>query len=131
MARSWARSPNQIGSFGRNMKTSLLLVVMLCAMSGLAQEAPKPTENTAPPVIDTANRLALQVIEKQKQDLNEQFIKATQQELVIQREWAMSHPGWHIDMEALQRGQFLAAKDAPKAEPKKPEEPKASEPKKK
>lgn len=50
-----------------------------------------------PPSLSTADKTAIQAMEKNKQDAQQAFNAAQQNELVILREWQSSHPGWHID----------------------------------
>jgi len=49
------------------------------------------------PSLSTADRVAIQSIEKAKVDLQKQFQEIQQQELTILREWQTAHPGWRID----------------------------------
>lgn len=75
----------------------------------LAQQAPKPET----PSLSTADRVAIQSLEKTKADAAKQWQDAQQQELTVLREWQVAHPGWHID-----QATFAVTPDAKPAEKK-------------
>ena len=89
------------------------VVALICAGVPLAQQkaavpTPAPTAPAAAvpqaPPPDTALRVSLQSLEQKKSDASKAWGDAMQQELTIEREWSLAHPGWHIDQDALQSG---------------------------
>lgn len=60
--------------------------------------APKPPEPTAPsaPQLSTADKVAIQAIQKIQVDAAKEWQDAEQQKLTVLREWQMSHPGFRV-----------------------------------
>lgn len=54
-----------------------------------------PQANPAPQ-LSTADKVALQSIQKTQQDAAKEWQDAEQQKLLVLREWGASHPGFHI-----------------------------------
>ena len=85
----------------------------------LFQAAPPSQE----PQLSAAEKTAIQALETQKkqsqdqaQQAHDQFLAAQQQESIIEHEFAANHAGWHINAMTL-----AVEKDAAKQpEPKKP-----------
>jgi hypothetical protein len=75
----------------------------------LFQAAPPSPE----PQLSAAEKTAIQALENQKKQAQEQFLAAQNQESVIEREFSTSHPGWHINAQSL-----VVEKNAPPAEKK-------------
>jgi hypothetical protein len=71
------------------MKCIFALILTL-ALPALAQAPITPN-------LSTAEKTALQTLEKAKADAQGQFNAALQQEQVIEQEFMQSHPGWHLD----------------------------------
>ena len=66
------------------------LIFALVFVPMFAQQPPVPQ-------LSTSDKVAIQTLEKAKQDAAKQWQDAQQQELVIEREWMAAHPGWKID----------------------------------
>ncbi len=96
------------------MKNPLIVLfafVAALSLSGIpfaqqksAAPAPAAVASPQPPNPDTALRVSLQSLEQKKSDASKAWGDAMQQELTIEREWSLAHPGWHIDQDALQSG---------------------------
>jgi hypothetical protein len=69
--------------------------------------------------MSTADRVAIQKFEKDKQDANKLFNDAQQGELSVLREWQESHPGWHINPQTF----VIEPDPTPAKVPEKPAEP--------
>ena len=76
------------------MKLRTLILIVAWSLPVIGQDKPKD-----PPVpsLSTADRVALQSLEKVKADAQKAWNDANQQELAIEREWMASHPGFQID----------------------------------
>ena len=74
------------------MKLAAVLALYLFARVSLAQAAPTPN-----PSLSTADRVAIQTLEKAKQDAQKGYTDAQQSEVEIFREWQAAHPGYHIN----------------------------------
>lgn len=83
--------------------------VLAAPFSAQTFSAPEPST----PSLTTADRVAIQSLEKTKADAAKQWQDAQQQELTILREWQVAHPGWHID-----QGTFAVTPDPKPAEKK-------------
>lgn len=68
------------------------------------------------PALSTADRVAIQTLEKAKQDAQKQFQDAQQQELTILREFGQEHPGFTLNQQTFA---VEEVKTEPKVEPKK------------
>lgn len=75
------------------------IVFALCAISAFAQKPPVPTPTT--PVLSTAERTAIQALEKQKQEAQQAYMQAQQNEVTIEQEFSVSHTGWRINPMSL------------------------------
>jgi hypothetical protein len=64
------------------------------------------------PALSTADRVAIQTLEKAKQEAQKQFNDAQQQELMIVREFGATHPGFVVNQQTF-------AVEPEKVEPKK------------
>ena len=73
------------------MLKSTLIILALCSIA-LAQ---------APPQLSTADRVALQALENQKQQAQQSMMQAQQQEAIIEHEFSVAHPGWRINGQSL------------------------------
>lgn len=106
------RAHPELAEFLRMMRAGifpLAIVFALCAVAALAQNpsAPPPTPPaatpapapTAPamPILSTSDKIALQALEKQKQEAQQQFQQSLQSESVIEREFTTAHPGYHVN----------------------------------
>jgi cysteinyl-tRNA synthetase len=69
--------------------------------------------NGPEPQLSAAEKTAIQALENQKKQAQEQFLAAQNQESVIEREFSTSHPGWHINAQSL-----VVEKNAPTPEKK-------------
>lgn len=69
-----------------------ILFLALCAVSAFAQAPPSPE-----PQLSTAEKTAIQSLEKQKQDAQTSYQQALQTEMTIAREFGMTHVGYHLD----------------------------------
>lgn len=74
--------------------------------------SPKSAQSFRPPAphLSTAEKIALDSCEKQKQDAKTEYQQATQQEQTIMVEFSAEHPGYH-----LSGSNFAVEPDAPKA----------------
>ena len=52
---------------------------------------------TPQPQLSTADKVAIQSLEKVKQDAQQTFNSAQQSEITVLREWETAHPGWNIN----------------------------------
>lgn len=64
---------------------ALILILALASVSAQAQQ---------PPVLSTADRVAIQALEKTKADAQKQYQDAQQGEAQIVQEWQAAHPGF-------------------------------------
>jgi hypothetical protein len=83
------------------MKRTILFVLLFIASVCVVTAQDKPVVNrvvptAAPPILGTADRLALQGLEKIKADAQKQWSEANDQEFAVMREWQVAHPGWHV-----------------------------------
>lgn len=85
---------------------AFIAILLLSAMTAGAQQSPKPA-----PVLSTADKIAIQSLEKNKQDAQTQFNQAQQAEMTIVREFAQQHPGYHVNAST-----FVVEADAKPAE---------------
>jgi hypothetical protein len=74
------------------MKLAAVLALYLFARVSLAQAAPTPN-----PSLSTADRVAINTLEKAKQDAGKEYTDAQQSEDSIFHEFAAAHPGYHIN----------------------------------
>ena len=81
----------------------IVLSAVLCACPLYAQTVPQ---------LSTADKIALQTTEKQKQEAGKQYAEAQQAQGTILQEFAAAHPGFHFD---LQTG--VVVKNAPTPNP--------------
>jgi hypothetical protein len=67
--------------------------------NGNVTTPPPPPPPAAPslPVLSTSDKIALQALEKQKQEAQQQFTNSNQSESVILREFTTAHPGYHVN----------------------------------
>jgi hypothetical protein len=72
-----------------------------------------------PPQLSTADKVAIQTLEKTKQDARKQFEGAQQSELTVLSEWGASHPGYHVNQQT-----FAVEQDPKPTKPEAPKEPK-------
>lgn len=103
------RAHPELAEFLRMLRAGifpLAIVFALCAVAALAQKpaAPPPAAtptpaSTAPvaPALSTSDKIALQALEKQKQEAQQQFQQSLQSESVIEREFTSAHPGYHVN----------------------------------
>lgn len=70
------------------------IVIAMCCVAAFGQ-TPPPAKTA--PALSTAERTALQALEKQKQDAQQNFIQAQQAEGVIEQEYKASHAGFHVN----------------------------------
>jgi hypothetical protein len=79
---------------------SLLLFVGVVFVVLAQDKLPAPQNRVTPqasaPILSTADRIALQSLEKAKADAQKQWNDSNEQELAILREWQLAHPGWHV-----------------------------------
>lgn len=54
-------------------------------------------QSTPAPQLSTADKVAIQSLEKVKGEARKQFDDASQEELTVLREWAAAHPGWTVN----------------------------------
>lgn len=71
-----------------------MTVLMFCGCYALAQQ-PK-TESKPLPQLSTADKIAIQSLEKQKSDAATQWNAANNNELEVLSEWDTAHPGFHV-----------------------------------
>jgi hypothetical protein len=95
----------------------ITLASLIAVLSGipLAQQTPTPQ-------LSTADKIALQSLEKAKQDASKQWNDANQQELTILREWGMAHPGFRVHFDPNNGGDLknFSIEELPKPEAAKP-----------
>lgn len=83
-----------------------ILAIALAALTASAQIAPTPQ-------LSTAEKVALQNLEKQKSEAQQTFMQAQQTEQQIEQDFAREHPGFH-----LSPVNFAVIKDAAPAKKK-------------
>ncbi len=106
----------------------LVRIVIFTAMAfagltlyAIAQQKPSATPAATPPQMSTAEKIAVQSLEKQKQDAATAWQTAQQQELSIMRDWSQAHPGFHLHFNpqnAQDPQNFTAEADVPSPEEK-------------
>jgi len=74
-------------------------VILLASMPAFAQQAPKAPQNS--PQLSSAERIALQDSERAKQELQKQWQDIIDQERAVLQEFAVAHPGFHINPQTL------------------------------
>ena len=94
----------------------LAILFLAVTVSMAAQTAPIPPLNQTVPTLSTADRIALQSCEKQKQDAQTSFNQAQQSENAVVSEWNAEHKGYHLNPQTLE-----VQKDAAPVEAKVPE----------
>ncbi len=75
-------------------RVAALLMLGLLAGYLLAQT---PVKAPQVPTLSLAEGVALNSLDKTKQEAAKQWQEANAEELAILREWQTAHPGWHID----------------------------------
>jgi hypothetical protein len=121
------------------VRTVIIAMLALATMAIFSQTKPTGTPATPPaapsPQLGTADRVAIQSLEKQKQEAATAWQNAQQQELSVLREWAIAHPGFHVHFNPAnpQDTQNFAveADTSVPAPPAKPAETKTAPPEKK
>lgn len=92
------------------MKFAIVALFALTLTASHAQAAALPVVD---PQRSVAESVAIQALEKQKQDAQQQFTQAAQAEQTIVQQFAASHPGYQLNP-----GTFAVEKVIP-ADPKK------------
>jgi hypothetical protein len=82
------------------MKQRMAILLLALALPLSAQQPPRPADQPLPQ-LGTAEKVALQSLEKVKLDAQKQWQDASQQELTILREWALAHPGYHVNQQTF------------------------------
>lgn len=75
----------------------LLAIAFVMITPVLAGLKPAPEPKTAPPGLSTAEKIAIESCEKQKQEAQTAYQHATQQEQTIMVEFSAAHPGYHLN----------------------------------
>lgn len=87
--------------------------------SPLWTQSPTPPSppNAGAPQLSTSQRIAIQSLEKQKQDGLQMYQQAQQQEASVIQEFTAEHPGWHFNIMtgAVEKDQAPPAPPAPTA----------------
>ena len=78
------------------MKSVFPVVILALALPMLAQ-TPKST-----PALSTADKVALQNLESEKQELQKKFLTAQQTEAQIVKEFETAHPGFRVNQQTFQ-----------------------------
>lgn len=97
------------------IKMLVFAIAILLPTDGLrafAQDKQK-TGPEGPPAISETVKIALASLESQRRELVRQINDLHSQQVSVEREWAESHPGWHIDEVALANNILSAKKDDP------------------
>lgn len=76
------------------MKHLFLPVYFLFALMSVAQQ---PVPAKTPPTLSTADKIAIQACEEAKGKAQQAYQQAQQQELAVEREFTVDHPGWHLN----------------------------------
>jgi hypothetical protein len=92
-------------------------------ISAFAQQKAASPPTTPLPQLTTAEKVAVQSLEKQKQEAATTWQNAQQQELSIMREWSQAHPGFRLHYNpanAQDPDNFTPEADTPAPSPKPP-----------
>jgi hypothetical protein len=101
----------------------IVMVIAFAAMTvfAAAQQKPAAALPANAPQLSTSDKIAIQSLEKQKQDAAAAWQNAQQQELSILREWTQAHPGFHLhfnSQNAQDPQNFAVEADTPVPAPK-------------
>lgn len=77
-------------------RIAAITILMFSAACGFAQKSSAPA-----PQLSTADRIALQSCEKDKQGAQKQWQEALQQEQEILKEFGTNHPGFHVNSQTF------------------------------
>lgn len=95
-------------------KVVLLLLVIASGTVASAATAESCKTPKSPPLLTTAEKVAIESQEQEKIKANQQWQAADHLEDMIEAEFAAAHPGWHIE-----KLHFTVVEDTPKPEKKK------------
>lgn len=79
------------------MKFKPVLLAFAFAATAFGKDKPP----TAQIKLSISETVALQALEKQKQEATQQYQQAIQAELAIEQEFAEAHPGWHLNQQTF------------------------------